>query len=569
MEKLLRVDMSTLSVTEEPLPQRYRRLGGRALTDKVVIDEVEPTCDPLGPGNKLVFATGIFAGHLGVSSSGRISVGTKSPLTGGIKEANGGGTLGHKLGRLGYRLVIVEGQAPDGKHYLLKIDKEGARLLPADRVWGLGCFATADSLRGEHGSRVSVTTIGPAGERGYMIAGIAVTDMEGGANRYCARGGVGAIMGGKGLKTLVVDDAGGSEPPIADPEAFRREAKRFNQALLEHPVTSESYPKYGTPALVAYVNGLGALPTNNFRRGDFARSEAISGERLRDLILERGGEGRTTHSCMPGCIIRSSNVFADREGRAYCSPIEYETMGLCGSNLGLGDLDYIAEINRWCNDFGADTIEVGAALGLAMDAGLAKFGDMNGVRRLLEEISCGTMLGRVLAQGAVATGRVLGLTRVPAILGQAVPAYDPRVIKGNGVTFITSPQGADHTAGNSVRMKIPHTDPAGQEEVSRSAQISAAAIDALGICLFAIAPVGANPDIIPALVSALLGEEVPSDYWTQLGTEVMRDEIAFNKAAGVPPVHARMPEYFRTEPVAPHNTVFDVSLAEIEEVVRF
>ncbi len=569
MDRVLRVDMSTLNVREEALPERYRSLGGRALSDRAVVDEIDPTCDPLGPRNKLVFATGLFAGHVGVSSSGRISVGTKSPLTGGIKESNGGGTLAHKLGRLGYRLIIVQGQAAAGKHYVLKIDKSGARLLPGDKVWGLGCFATAEALRAEHGSRVCVTTIGPAGERGYLVSGIAVTDSEGGPNRYCARGGVGAVMAKRGLKALVVDDAGGSEPTVADVARFRAGSKRLAQTLLAHPITGDQYPRLGTAGLVSFVNQIGGLPTRNFRSGAFERSDEISGEKLYDLIVERDGQGRTTHACMPGCIIRSSNVYPDQDGKAFCSPIEYETIGLCGSNLGLGSMDYVAEINRWCNDFGVDTIELGATLGVAVEAGLASFDDVDEIRYLLDEISKGTMLGRVLGQGAAVAGRVFGVTRVPAILGQGVSAYDPRAIKGNGVTYLTSPQGADHTAGNVIRLKIAHAEAEGKAALSRSAQISAAAIDSTGICLFAGGPINADLSLVYDLIAAKYGEEVPKDYWTQLGCQVLRDELAFNEAAGVPGLRSRMPEFFYREPLPPTNAVFDVPLAEIEEIVRF
>jgi aldehyde:ferredoxin oxidoreductase len=569
MERVLRVDMNSLTVREEALPEQYRRLGGRGLTSRVVLDEVNPLCDPLGAHNKLVFATGFFAGHVNVSSAGRISVGTKSPMTGGIKESNGGGTLGHKLGRLGYKMIIFEGQPADSKHYMLKIDKDGAQLLSAEKVWGLGCFATAESLRAEHGSRVCVATIGPAGERGYLVGGIAVTDQEGLPTRYCARGGVGAVMAKRGLKALIVDDAGCSEPPVADKERFRSAAKRFNKALMEHPITGDAYPRLGTAGLVSFVNQIGALPTDNFRFGSFKHSDDISGEMLHDVIVERGGEGRTTHSCMPGCVIRSSNVFPDHCGKYYVSPIEFETLGLCGSNLGLGTLDAVAEINRWCNDFGVDTIELGATLGVAMEAGLAKFGDMDEARRLLEEISRGTMIGRVLGQGSAVAGRVLGVSRVPAVLGQGVSAYDPRSVKGNGVTYMTSPQGADHTAGNTIRLKTDHLDTVGKAEMSRKAQIGAGAIDCSGLCLFAGAALAANPDLMPELISAWLGEEMPADIWTQLGIQVMRDEIAFNEAAGVTPVRGRMPEFFLNEPLPPTNAVFDVSMSEIEEIVRF
>ncbi|MHB1130966.1 MAG: aldehyde ferredoxin oxidoreductase N-terminal domain-containing protein [Chloroflexota bacterium] len=567
--KMLRVDMTNQTVREEALPDRYAHLGGRGLVDLVMLDEVEPTCDPLGPYNKLLFATGLFAGHVVVSSAGRLSVGTKSPLTGGIKEANGGGTVAHKLGRLGYRLIVVEGEPPAGQHFVLKIDSGGARLLAAGDLWGLPTFASCDALRASHGDKIGIATIGPAGERGYLLSGIAVTDMEGGANRYCARGGVGAVMAKRGLKAVVVDDAGCAEPAVANREAFRAAAKRFNQALLSHPVTGDTYPRLGTPGLVSYVNQIGALPTNNFSSGVFAAADAISGENLYDVIGQRGGQGRTTHSCMPGCVIRSSNIFADEQGCALCSPIEFETLGLCGSNLGLGTLDAVAEINRWCNEFGVDTIELGATLGVAMEAGLAQFGDLEGVRSLLGEMERDTILGKVLGSATVNAAKVLGVTRVPTVLGQAVSAYDPRVVKGNGVTYMTSPQGADHTAGNTIRLKVEHTDPAGKAATSRAAQISAAAIDTVNLCLFAGAVVGVNQELVRDLVAAWSGQPVPEDYWTRLGAEVLGYEWRFNDLAGVPPVRGRLPELYLREPLAPQGTVFDVPLEEIEELIRF
>ncbi|MCP4517546.1 MAG: aldehyde ferredoxin oxidoreductase, partial [Delftia sp.] len=357
----------------------------------------------------------------------------------------------------------------------------------------------------------------------------------------------------------------GEKPPLADPEFYRQAVKYYVKALREHPQTAV-YADYGTAGMTMLCHGFGGLPTRNFSAGDFEGAEKISGESMRELILKRGGEGQTTHTCMPGCVIRCSNNFAGADGKKIVSPVEYETIGLVGSNLGIDDLDAIARLNWEMNDLGIDTIETGAALGVAAEAGLMEFGDAQRALELLDEVRQGTPLGRVLGQGAVTVGKVLGVERVPAVKGQAMASYDPRAIKGIGVTYATSPQGADHTCGITIRAKVDHLDPAGQAELSAKGQVNMAGYDTLGACIFAGFGFGAAPGAVRDLLKGRYGWDLGDEALQVLGRETLALERAFNRAAGFGPADDRLPEWMTQEPLPPHNSVFDVPDEDLDRV---
>ncbi len=430
--KLLRVNMTDLRASAEPVPEKYVRCGGRGLIGQVLLEEVPATCDALGPHNKLIFAPGLLAGG-SVSTAGRLSVGAKSPLTRGAKEANVGGTVGDMLGKLEIKAVIVEGQPPAGAWHLLHISGDAAELLPANHLLGLGTYATTDRLREQFGPDCSITCIGQAGEGLMTGAGIATTGEAGQRSNHAARGGLGSVMGSKGLKAIVVDKPTGKNIALADPDLFRTAARTFAQKLINDPKlgTKGSQHLYGTASIVGAVNEMGSLPVRNFSTGTLDASAQLRGEVLREVTLARGGDVGTR--CMAGCVIACRNVYVDEGGGPVVGTLQYETIALLGSNLGLSDLDQVARLNYMCNDFGLDSIETGAALGVALEAGLADFGDFQAICGLLEQVGKGTVLGRLIGCGAVATGRVLGIRRVPVALGQAMPGYDPRSLKGNGV----------------------------------------------------------------------------------------------------------------------------------------
>lgn len=559
-----RADVGKRDVWQEQVSPDWEQLGGRGLIARILLDEVPPDCDPLGPHNKLIWAPGLLVGQR-VSSCDRISVGGKSPLTGGVKESNAGGTTGLMLTHLGIKALLVEAAPMDGLWRVLLLDSQGGRFEPADDLTGEGVYQTAENIRQRYGSGIGIAIIGPGGQRQMSASGIQNLDKDNEPSRINARGGLGALMGSKLLLAVVIDASSGDSPQLVDEALFKRAQKYFVDKLREHPQTT-AYADYGTAAMTMMCDGFGALPTHNFSSGTFDGAQAIGGDTLRDILLERGGESKTTHACMPGCTIRCSNCFADASGKKVVSPIEYETIALLGSNLGIDDLDVIARLNWELNDLGLDTIEIGAALGVAAEAGLMEFGDGQRALALVEEIRRDTPLGRTLGNGAAFTGSALGVQRVPVVKGQAISAYDPRALKGTGVTYATSPQGADHTAGLTIRAKVNHLDPRGQVDVSRKAQMIMAGYDTLGACTFSSFGFADAPGAIRDLLIGRYGWDVPDDILQRLGEETLRLERAFNRAAGFSAADDRLPEWMTTEPLPPHNCVFDVDAEDLNGV---
>jgi aldehyde:ferredoxin oxidoreductase len=396
--KILRVNMCDLKVNLEPVPLVYNQLGGRAFIAKLLLEEIPPTCDPLGRHNKLIFAPGLLAGG-GVTTAGRLSVGGKSPLTGGVKEANAGGTAGDTLAKLGIKAIVVEDQTRSDEWYLLHIKADSAELMPAVDLKGLGTYTTSDRLQERYGAESTVIAIGQAGEYCMLAAGISVTGERDQRSNHAARGGLGAVMGSKGLKAIVIDKPLGMSIPLADVELFRTATRTFAQKLINDPKlgTQGSQHLYGTASIVGAVNEIGSLPTRNFSSGNFEHATNLRGERLRELILER--EGKVGTRCMPGCVIACRNLHVDAEGHPIVGTLQFETIALMGSNLGLSNLDDVAQLNYMCNDLGLDTIETGAALGIALEAGLATYGDMQAILGLLKQVGEGTILGRSSAMG--------------------------------------------------------------------------------------------------------------------------------------------------------------------------
>ncbi len=564
MEQIIRVNLTDNSIKKEPVAEKYKNLGGRALTSKIIADEVDPACEPLGLHNKLVFAPGLLGGSY-LSSSARLSVGGKSPLTGGIKEANAGGTAGGALSKLGIKALILEGESFTSYLRYLYIDHQTIELRPAEMV-GHGTYSTARLLRERYGDKASIILIGPAGERGYSSAGITNTDVQGRPSRFCGRGGLGAVMGIKGLKAIVLKADEAPTPDYHDRKAFQELNRQLVKVIKENPTTGESFPKYGTAAMATRTNALHALPTRNFSAGRFEHADRIDGEYLYQTITNRGGEADPTHACMAGCVIKCSNVFAGIDGREVVAPLEYETIGLMGSNLGIGSLDEIARLNYLCNDLGVDTIEMGATIGVAMDQGLLPFGDADGAADLLAEVAEGTILGRVLGQGALITGKVLGSRRIPQVKGQAMAAYDPRSIKGLGVTYATSPMGADHTAGNTIRAQIEHTDPTLQVEASRNAQVMAMIADSMGLCLFLMPALAPLLDQIGELNEYYRGNKISADELRAAAVNALEVEREFNRRAGLSPAQDRLPEFMTEEPLPEVGHIFDVPAEDLKKI---
>ncbi|MBA7639985.1 hypothetical protein ES703_47646 [subsurface metagenome] len=578
MTGILRVNMTDLTTKFEDVPEKYKLTGGRGLTSAITCAEVPPTCHPLGPNNKVTFAAGIVTGTA-APTSGRISIGGKSPLTGTIKETNSGGMAGQKLARLGIKAIIVEGQAKEkGKFWLLKVDKDGVQLLPAADEWlGKGLYETYPLLFDEFGEKVAIIGIGVAGERLLANAGICVNDPENRPSRYAGRGGMGAVMGSKGLKAIIIDDKGGPGVPIANKEVFDAGRKKLTDALLEHDITKPGggLNTYGTAVLVNVINEASAFPTRNFREGRFEGAAKISGEAINEICKKRGGVGMTGHNCSPGCIIKCSNVYPKPDGTELVSVQEYESVWAFGANCGIDSLDVIGELVRLCNDYGMDTIEAGVTIGVAMEAGLAEFGDGKKAIELMHEIGKGTPLGHILGTGAAATAKVFGVVRCPTVKGQGMPAYEPRAIKGIGITYATSTMGADHTSGYTIAPEILGVSGKVDQfitekaDLSRNLQYATAFLDSSGHCLFIAFAILDIPSGLEGLVeecNGVLGTNWTVDDVGRIGGDVIKMERAFNEAAGFTKVDDRLPEFMKYERLPPHDVVFDVPDEELDKV---
>uniref|UniRef100_A0A831XFL7 Aldehyde ferredoxin oxidoreductase n=1 Tax=Geobacter metallireducens TaxID=28232 RepID=A0A831XFL7_GEOME len=578
MDKIARIDMGAAGgpkVTYEEVGE-YAGLGGRALTSLFIAKEVHPLCHPLGAENKLIFAPGMLSGTTG-SMTGRLSVGCKSPLTGTIKESNAGGQAAQVLARIGYAAVILEGKPKGDDLYKIIINKDGIKVETDNRLKLLDNYPLVEKLRTEYGDKVAYITIGSAGERQLLAASIACTDPELRPTRHCGRGGVGAVMGAKRVKAIILDDAGMKMRPAKDPEKFRDANRRFVEGLRKHPVTGEGLPAYGTNILTNVLNEAGGYPTYNFKTGVFPGGSKISGEAQAELEIKRGGTA--THGCHRGCVIQCSGIYNDKDGHYITKQPEYETVWSHGGNCGIDDLDTIARLDFMDDNFGLDTIEMGATIGVAMDAGLAEFGDREAAIRLMEEVGKGTPLGRVLGCGAEITGKVFGVEKVPVVKGQAIPAYDPRPIQGIGVTYATTTMGADHTAGYAIATNIlkvgGDVDPLkteGQVELSRNLQIATAAIDSTGMCLFIAFAIMDQPETFQALLDMLgsfYGIEMTGDDVVALGKRVLSAERDFNARAGFTKQHDRLPRFFYTDPIEPHNQVFSVPDEELDQVFNW
>jgi aldehyde:ferredoxin oxidoreductase len=566
MKWMIRVNTRTGKILKQEATQEEMRWGGRFLISKILLREVSPTCDPLGHLNKLIIAPGLL-GDTFVTTTGKFSVGGKSPLTNGVKESDVGGEAGKKIARLGIKSLVLEDLPEKAETKVLTINANQITLSNVPELKEKSVSETIQALRKQFGSEAGMICIGPAGEMKMAGAGVAVSDAKDIQVRYAARGGLGAVMGSKGIKAIVVDDAEASPPQAFDEALLRDASKTLTQAILEDPKT-ENRHKYGTPAILMVANELGLLPTRNFSAGQFERAEEISGERVADVIAARGGEGRSGTPCLRGCVISCSNVFPDSSGKKTVASIQYENITLLGPNCGIGDLDEIAELNHLCNEVGVDAIEIGAAIGVAMEAGVIPFGDAEGAKDLIRQIGQGTYLGRIIGNGVVVAGRVLGVRRIPAIKGQAIPGYDPRALKGNGVTYITSPMGADHTAGNAFETAktVNPIDKENQVEISRKLQIRAAILDTMGLCLFTRPPFVKNPELFALFLKGRYGWNVTYEDVQRMGIEALETEREFNRRAGVSEEFYDIPEFMREEPLPPRNAVFDISMEEMEQV---
>jgi aldehyde:ferredoxin oxidoreductase len=561
MNTIIRIDMAELKVTMENSPPDYQLLGGRGLSARILNTEVPAITHPLSHENKLVVAPGLLAGTM-APSFGRISFGAKSPLTKTIKESNAGGTAAQKLDRLGIKAIIIQGMPKENQTYSIYIDTKGAQIIKAPDLRGKMNYDLVTTLQNKYGKEIGVISIGPAGEAKMAASTIAITDQDGRPSRHAARGGLGAVMGSKGIKAIVIN---AKETKAIEPlhkEKFKETIKELIETLKQEK-GSQSLSKFGTPRVINFLSQLGSMPSWNYHGGLVKGIENIYGETISKVNQSRGGR---MHGCMPGCIVKCSIVFHGEDGQHLTSALEYETLAMLGTNLGITNLDAVAQMDRMCDELGVDTIEVGSAIAQLMEAGVIEFGDDQKVIGILKELREGSPMGTIVGQGTAFTAQYLGLNRVPVSKGQAFPAHDPRACKAVGVTYCTSPMGADHTAGLDYRDSLSNE---GQVKRSRDAQILNATIDSAGYCLLALPAKGKLIyEVLAKLINARYGKNLKEEDVINIGINTIREELAFNRAAGWTDVQNRLPGFMETEKLPPNDVVFDVQQEEMDAMFK-
>jgi aldehyde:ferredoxin oxidoreductase len=476
-----------------------------------------------------------------------MSVGAKSPLTGGSKEANAGGNPAQDLMKLGYRVVVVKGQPADPeKRYALDVDANDISLKEVPDCKGLWNYALIDQLAQSYSATTSFVSIGPAGEQQLKGASVACTDSDPVRRpaRHAARGGLGAVMGSKGLKYVAVDAGKLPTRTAVDKKAYTALCKGKSKEYLGGPQPM----KTGTSTSVPMANMLNTFPYKNRVEGQSPDVDTLDGARIIESFEERGGG---MHNCMTGCIVKCSNIVHDKDGNYKTSALEFETITLLGANCAIQSWEDVADLDRLCDELGLDTIETGAAIGILMDSGGMEWGDAEGAKGLLQQVADGTELGKMIGNGALETGTKRGHHRIPTVKGQAIPAWDPRPLKATGVTYLTSAQGADHTAGLVV---APGQAPEDMPRASQENQLINALVDSSGFCMFLMV----NMDTMRDFYAAFTGRDFTRQDALDLAWQCLQDEWKFNRSAGLTQDKDVMPSCMKEDPIGPGKEVFDV-----------
>ena len=549
--KLLRIDLTAGTIKEEALnlEDAKKYLGGRGLGTKILADEVDPKIDALSEANKLIIMTGPLTGTP-TPTGGRYMVVTKSPLTGTVASSNSGGHWGAELKYAGFDGIIFEGKS--SKPVYLHIENGAAELKDASDLWGKLVSETTDLLNERHGEKSRVLTIGPAGEKLSRIAAI-MNDKD----RAAGRSGVGAVMGSKLLKAIVVR---GTEPVlIHNPEALKTVFSESLKKIKENGVTGTGLPTYGTAVLVNIINENGALPRNNFQFSYDENADDISGESISDKYLVRK---EACHRCPIACG-RYCKV-DDIEGGGP----EYETIWAFGSDCGIHDLAAVIKANYWCNEYGLDTISTGSTIAAAMELyqkGFIKdeeingtaltFGNAEAVIEWTKKMGMREGLGELMSEGSYRLADHYGMSELSmTVKKQEIPAYDPRGIQGQGLQYATSNRGGCHVRGYLISPeilglpeKLDRFALEGKATWAKGFQDLTASIDSIGLCLFTSFALG-GPDYAQ-LVNHVCGTDHTSDSIYESGERIWNIEKLFNLASGVSPAEDTLPKRLLEEPI--------------------
>ena len=553
-EKLARINLSTgeIKVEKLDLELAHKFIGGRGLGTKILYDEGVATVEPLSPENKLVYITGPMTGAA-APSTGRYMVVTKSPLTGMIACSNSGGIWGAKLKHAGWDAIIVEGQAPEWTYISIEDDK--IQLLDAREYLGMMSEEMDTKLKEKHGPTASVLNIGPAGEKQVLLAAI-MNDKD----RAAGRSGVGAVMGSKKLKAIVVKSSRIKLDNIADEEALKEATKKAMDVLMANPVTSSGLKQLGTAILVNIINNVGSLPTKNWQESYYEQAEDISGETLAEKYLVRPG---ACYRCPIACG-RIINV----NGHVTGGP-EYEPLWAYGANCGNNNLNVIDECNMLCNEYGLDAISTPCTIAAAMELyqrGAIKEEDCAGVplewgstKALVEWTkrmgNPETELDWLMSSGSARLCEHYGMPEISmSVKKQEMPAYDARGIQGIGITYATSNRGGCHVRGYMISpevlglpQQLDRTVTDDKAAWAKTFQDLTAVIDSMGHCLFTSFAMGAQE--YTDLLNAATGTNWTVEQVLEIGDRIYNIERMFNKAAGMKPEDDRLPKRLLNDPI--------------------
>jgi len=551
--KMLRVNLTANTVKTEVLDEALAKkfIGGRGLGTKILYDEGIAKVEPLSPENKIIFINGPLTGT-NVPTGGRYMVVTKSPLTGMIASSNSGGVWGARLKYAGYDAIIVEGKAKHPVYLSIKDDK--VEILPADEIWGKETLKVEELLKEKHGKEASVLNIGPAGEQMFELACI----MNEG-DRAAGRSGVGAVMGSKNLKAIVVSATRTLIEPF-DKEKLREVVTAALAKIRENGVTGTGLPTYGTAVLVNIVNNIGSFPTKNWQESYFAEADKTGGETLKEKYIVKQGY---CHRCPIGCG-RVINL----DGKIIGGP-EYEPIWAYGANCNVDDLHAINEANHWCNELGIDAISAPTTIAAAMELyqrGYITDADCDGVplvwgsaKAIVEwtkHMGYGdNKLGRLMASGSWRLCSHYGVPEFSmSVKKQEMPAYDARGIQGIGITYATSNRGGCHVRGYMISPEVlglpeplDRFTTEGKATWTKIFQDLTAVIDSSGMCLFTSFALGA-PDYA-GMLNAATGTNYDVAGVLEVGERIYNLERMFNKAAGMVAADDTLPKRLLEEPI--------------------
>ena len=544
--EVLRVNLTERTINTEPLDMEkaVKYIGGRGLGTRMLLDEGCAAVEPLSPENKLIYITGPMTGTA-VPTGGRYMVVTKSPLTGMIACSNSGGVWGAILKYAGWDAIVVEGKA-DAPVYL-EINDHEVTLHDAGDLWGKKSLETESILKERH-TGYSVLNIGPAGENQALLAAI----MNDG-DRAAGRSGVGAVMGSKNLKAIVVK-ASKTQIDPHDVDALRTAAVDCIKKLRANGVTGEGLPTFGTAVLVNIINNIGAMPTKNWQESYYPEADSFSGETMKDTSLVKN---HACHRCPIGC----GRVVKLQDGNVVGGP-EYEPLWAYGANCGNSDLDSINKANEVCNEMGLDAISTPCTIAAAMELyekGLITDEDCNGVPlkwgskeaivTWTEWMGLGSNpLAKLMADGSYRLCQHYGVPELSmSVKKQEIPAYDARAIQGIGITYATSNRGGCHVRGYMISPEVlglpeqlDRETVEGKAQWAKIFQDLTSVIDSMGMCLFSSFALGA-PEYA-ALLNAGTGTNYDVNGLLEVGDRIYNLERMFNKAAGMKPEDDRLPK---------------------------